>query len=609
MTATDYKPYLHSSDVTQQGKIGNYSTSLTPSEYMYSNNSLNITTQQPVEKDMQTPQQDDMYNTQKNGKPGQPGTPTAMNDLLAMLDDNTAFSDMVQQQDGSQWELDQQIRQFGDKIVGETESENTTHTTDVSRDLLLQPELSMSMGSGNASAGLVEASIEKSAQILPLHSMGQQFINPNLLNSGVNPSMFVDDGGLEEPTCAAMSGGAMNNRTSQLLADELAFSPSARRLSEVVTGTIPHQHHSRGSISHQIDFWNISKDRKSNSSGLSGSEHTVDVVDVGSFRKSTTPNFATPSITTANTVITALSSANSITGSATTGSSRNNLVNSSNETVPASVFKIDNELTQLLDDYDIKFNPQPKSNSIPTTRLRGSSFVTANATTSTLAGTSSILTTNGPTGTRRSNSTSEPQNRVQKQRTFTSLIDGNNPAIMDKLYGEVNKIPKFSQWENAIISDEDEHDEHSSNNTNLLNSKTTTSNGSFISPVMLNKDLIDNATLDTRNLGTAFVNSTGVTTRRKRASVSKVSRSVVSKPSSPLDEEEKPFKCQECTKSFRRSEHLKRHIRSVHSTDRPFPCTYCDKKFSRSDNLLQHLKTHRKHGDIKDGISITALKK
>jgi len=61
-------------------------------------------------------------------------------------------------------------------------------------------------------------------------------------------------------------------------------------------------------------------------------------------------------------------------------------------------------------------------------------------------------------------------------------------------------------------------------------------------------------------------------------------------------DDEKPFKCESCTKAFRRSEHLKRHIRSVHSNIRPFPCKFCDKKFSRSDNLAQHLRTHNKWG-------------
>jgi uncharacterized Zn-finger protein len=60
------------------------------------------------------------------------------------------------------------------------------------------------------------------------------------------------------------------------------------------------------------------------------------------------------------------------------------------------------------------------------------------------------------------------------------------------------------------------------------------------------------------------------------------------------EEEEKPFKCDSCPKAFRRSEHLKRHVRSVHSNVRPFPCKFCEKKFSRSDNLAQHLRTHNR---------------
>jgi C2H2 transcription facotor len=54
----------------------------------------------------------------------------------------------------------------------------------------------------------------------------------------------------------------------------------------------------------------------------------------------------------------------------------------------------------------------------------------------------------------------------------------------------------------------------------------------------------------------------------------------------------KAFKCELCNRRFRRQEHLKRHYRSLHTSEKPFECEDCGKKFSRSDNLAQHQRTH-----------------
>ncbi|CAJ2501073.1 Uu.00g039260.m01.CDS01 [Anthostomella pinea] len=58
------------------------------------------------------------------------------------------------------------------------------------------------------------------------------------------------------------------------------------------------------------------------------------------------------------------------------------------------------------------------------------------------------------------------------------------------------------------------------------------------------------------------------------------------------DDPSKTFVCELCNRRFRRQEHLKRHVRSLHTLDKPFECHECGKTFSRSDNLSQHARTH-----------------
>ncbi|ORZ00947.1 hypothetical protein BCR43DRAFT_453183 [Syncephalastrum racemosum] len=80
--------------------------------------------------------------------------------------------------------------------------------------------------------------------------------------------------------------------------------------------------------------------------------------------------------------------------------------------------------------------------------------------------------------------------------------------------------------------------------------------------------------------------------------------------SNPATAGQKMFTCRhdDCGKVFKRSEHLKRHIRSIHTLEKPFECPYhsCSKRFSRSDNLNQHIRIHRHTGKDKTAAPAAA---
>lgn len=62
----------------------------------------------------------------------------------------------------------------------------------------------------------------------------------------------------------------------------------------------------------------------------------------------------------------------------------------------------------------------------------------------------------------------------------------------------------------------------------------------------------------------------------------------------------KQFVCSYCRRRFKRQEHLKRHVRSLHTNEKPYDCELCGKKFSRTDNLAQHVRTHALEGEVQD---------
>ncbi|QHS72919.1 Com2p [Saccharomyces paradoxus] len=82
--------------------------------------------------------------------------------------------------------------------------------------------------------------------------------------------------------------------------------------------------------------------------------------------------------------------------------------------------------------------------------------------------------------------------------------------------------------------------------------------------------------------------SHGLVARKKTGNMQKTR----GRKPSLIPDASKQFGCEFCDRRFKRQEHLKRHVRSLHMCEKPFTCHICNKNFSRSDNLNQHVKTH-----------------
>jgi hypothetical protein len=54
---------------------------------------------------------------------------------------------------------------------------------------------------------------------------------------------------------------------------------------------------------------------------------------------------------------------------------------------------------------------------------------------------------------------------------------------------------------------------------------------------------------------------------------------------------EKPYKCSQCFKTFRKKVHLNQHCR-IHSGERPYGCEFCEKRFTQLSHLWQHTRRH-----------------
>ncbi|KAG0203827.1 hypothetical protein BGX28_004032 [Mortierella sp. GBA30] len=107
-----------------------------------------------------------------------------------------------------------------------------------------------------------------------------------------------------------------------------------------------------------------------------------------------------------------------------------------------------------------------------------------------------------------------------------------------------------------------------------------------------NEQLDSNGDYNPHNNVHRSVSSNNAADKHRNNSISSNGSSHSSSSNTP---NKHPCKFPTCGWSFKRFEHLKRHM-LVHTKERPFVCEFqgCEKSFSRSDNFSAHLRTHQK---------------
>ena len=71
-------------------------------------------------------------------------------------------------------------------------------------------------------------------------------------------------------------------------------------------------------------------------------------------------------------------------------------------------------------------------------------------------------------------------------------------------------------------------------------------------------------------------------------------------------DENKPFACDICEKSFKQKAYLTTH-RRIHTGEKPYECDICKKFFSHNNTLVMHMRVHK--NTFSDSINLTQHKR
>ncbi|CAI1565921.1 hypothetical protein SEUBUCD646_0K01590 [Saccharomyces eubayanus] len=424
-------------------------------------------------------------------------------------------------------------------------------------------------------------------------------------NSNVSAESNDNYYSLDDANNNSSNNNNNNNSMQSILEDfvsseeALKFMPDTssdtRRYSEVVTSSFPSMTDSRNSISHSIEFWNLNhknyNNRKSTQQIIP--EDTTTEIRDSTISPTTTANNPDPTFKLLDHNVSQVLNGYSmdfskdagVTKPKNTSFSSNRIYNNgNNKKNQRASLPLIHDIESFANDT-VMTNPLSYSASFFSEENDDDMFAKVNYNSLDAAAMSTYDRDADPFNIIKSPTQDQQfikpsmmlsDNASAAAKLATSGVDNLNtaPAFQRKSY-DISMNPSFKLIPNNHIHHAAHHQQQSTKQASVSpNLRRRKSSSITLSPNISHNN----------NNGKIPVQP------RKRKSIATIDQNNYDK--------NKPFNCKDCEKAFRRSEHLKRHIRSVHSAERPFACMFCEKKFSRSDNLSQHLKTHKKHGDF-----------
>ncbi|XP_044233296.1 zinc finger protein 2 homolog isoform X6 [Thunnus albacares] len=187
-----------------------------------------------------------------------------------------------------------------------------------------------------------------------------------------------------------------------------------------------------------------------------------------------------------------------------------------------------------------------------------------------------------------------PQIKEEQEEELCTSLEGEQLVLKqetDFLKSSPNYLSDHSDWTLVLSCDQSEAEKEPPDNISTKRIRSESDRESCrVSEPTTDHQLIFHTSYGENNQDhESYTHRNATKPKKKCEGTSTSTRSV--KPNIIKQQNDKPFKCNSCSKDFYLYTQLEVHLRT-HTAEKPFSCTVCGKRFSLKRYLTQHMITH-----------------